>query len=80
MARLCGTADRAFKLLSLTTAGEAAEPGPAAGVPIPAPTSLRDALAQMVWSGAEALPVAAADGAPLGRVTLAAIVARGRQP
>ena len=27
VARLCGTADRAFKLLSLTTAGEAAEPG-----------------------------------------------------
>jgi osmoprotectant transport system ATP-binding protein len=80
VARLCGTADRAFKLLSLTTAGEAAEPGLAAGAPIPAPTSLRDALAQMMWSGAEALPVAAADGAPLGRVTLAAIVARGRQP
>ena len=31
VARLCGTADRAFKLLSLTTAGEAAEPGPADG-------------------------------------------------
>ena len=80
VARLCGTADRAFKLLALTTAGEAAEPGEAAGAPIPAPTSLRDALAQMVWSGAHALPVADADGAPLGRVTLESIVARGRQP
>ena len=80
VARLCGTADRAFKLLSLTTAGEAAEPGTAEGMPITAPTSLRDALARMVWSGVEALPVADVDGTPLGRVTLEAVVARGRQP
>ncbi len=80
VARLCGTADRAFKLLSLTTAGEAAEPGTAEGMPITAPTSLRDTLARMVWSGVEALPVADVDGTPLGRVTLEAVVARGRQP
>ncbi|MFZ1431116.1 MAG: ABC transporter ATP-binding protein [Geminicoccaceae bacterium] len=78
--RLTGTADRAFKLLSLTTTGEAVESGAASGTPLPAEASLRDALAELVWSGTEALPVAAADGALLGRVTLAAIVARGRQP
>ena len=78
--RLTGTADRAFKLLSLTTAAELAEPGQASGPPIHAETSLRDALAELVWSGAEALPVAASDGTLLGRVTLPAIVARGRQP
>jgi osmoprotectant transport system ATP-binding protein len=80
VARLTGTTDRAFKLLALTTAGEAAEPGPAEGAPIAAPTSLRDALAQLVWSGTDALPVATADGALIGRVTMAGIVARGRQP
>lgn len=78
--RLTGTADRAFKLLSLSTAAELAEPGLASGPPIHAETSLRDALAELVWSGAEALPVAAPDGTLLGRVTLPAIVARGRRP
>jgi osmoprotectant transport system ATP-binding protein len=80
VARLTGTSDRAFKLLALATAGEAAEPGTASGPAIPAETSLRDALAEIVWAGAEALPVAANDGTPLGRVTLAGIVARGRHP
>jgi osmoprotectant transport system ATP-binding protein len=80
VARLTGTSDRAFKLLALATAGEAAEPGTARGPAIPADTSLRDALAEIVWAGAEALPVAANDGTPLGRVTLRGIVARGRHP
>ena len=80
VARLTGTSDRAFKLLALATAGEAAEPGTASGPAIPAETSLRDALAEIVWAGTEALPVAANDGTPLGRVTLRGIVARGRHP
>ena len=78
VARLTGAGDRAYRLLSLTTAGELAEPGPAEGTPLSAATTLRDALAELVWSGADALPVVAADGAPLGRVTLGAILARGR--
>ena len=78
VARLTGAGDRAYRLLSLTTAGELAEPGPAEGTPLSAATTLRDALAELVWSGAEALPVVAEDGAPLGRVTLGAILARGR--
>ena len=78
VARLTGAGDRAYRLLSLTTAGELAEPGPAEGVALSAATTLRDALAELVWSGAEARPVVAADGAPLGRVTLGAILARGR--
>ena len=80
VSRLTGTADRAFKLLALATAGEVAEPGTAPGAPLPAGTSLREALAELVWSGADALPVVADDGAPLGRLTLAGIVARGRPP
>ena len=78
VARLTGAGDKAYRLLSLTTVGEVAEPGQADGDPLPAGTTLRDALAQLVWSGVEALPVAADDGAPLGRVTMPAILARGR--
>jgi osmoprotectant transport system ATP-binding protein len=78
VARLTGAGDKAYRLLSLTTVGEVAEPGQADGDPIPAGTTLRDALAQLVWSGVEALPVAADDGAPLGLVTMPAILARGR--
>ncbi|MFO1039354.1 MAG: ABC transporter ATP-binding protein [Geminicoccaceae bacterium] len=80
VARLLGTADRSFKLLSLTTAGDVARPGPAQGQPIPAPTSLRDVLAHLLWTGAAAAPVATADGAPLGRVTLEDIANYGRRP
>jgi osmoprotectant transport system ATP-binding protein len=79
VARLTGTADRAYRLLSLATAGEVLEPGPADGQSVPPEASLRDALAELVWSGAEALPVVAADGARLGRVTLGAILARGQR-
>ena len=78
VARLTGAGDKAYRLLSLTTVGEVAEPGQADGDPLPAGTTLRDALAQLVWSGVEALPVAADDGTPLGRVTMPAILARGR--
>ena len=78
VARLTGAGDRAYRLLSLTTVGELVEPGRGDGAPLPAATTLRDALAELVWSGAEARPVVAEDGAPLGRVTLGAILARGR--
>ena len=78
VARLTGAGDRDYRLLSLATVGEVAEPGPAEGTALSATTTLRDALAELVWSGAEALPVVAEDGAPLGRVTLGAILARGR--
>jgi osmoprotectant transport system ATP-binding protein len=78
VSRLTGTADRSLKLLSLTTAGEAAEPGAAEGPAVPAAASLRDVLAELLWSGAPAAAVVNADGTPGGRLTLAAILARGR--
>ena len=64
---MTGSADRALKLLSLTTAGEAAVAGTAAGaLPIPASVSLRDALSELVWRGADAAPVIDADGRACG--------------
>ena len=76
--RLIGDSERPFRLLSLTKVGEAAEAGEAAGPSISETASLRDALSELIARGAESLPVAAADGAPRGRVALAAILARAR--
>ena len=78
VSRLTGTADRAMKLLSLTTAGEAAEPGAAAGPTVAASATLRDVLSDLVWDGAPEATVLNADGTPRGRLTLTAILARGK--
>ena len=60
--QLVGTAERPFRLLSLTTVGEAVEPGAAEGEPISLTTTLRDALARADVVGTQALPVADATG------------------
>ena len=78
VARMTGSADRALKLLSLRTAGDVATPGPAAGLQLPATASLRDALSELMWRGAEAATVVDADGTARGRLTVAAILAAGR--
>jgi osmoprotectant transport system ATP-binding protein len=77
VSRMTGLADRAMRLLSLVTAGEAALPGVAEG-PVVAPTaSLREVLSELVWSGADAARVVDADGTLRGRLTVADILARG---
>jgi len=78
ISRLTGTGDRAMKLLSLTTAGEAAEAGPAEGATVPASATLRDVLSDLLWSGAAVVTVIDAAGTPCGRLTLAGILAHGR--
>ena len=78
VSRLTGVADRALKLLSLTTAGEAALPGACEGPQVAASVSLREVLSELVWSGAGAAAVLGADGRPSGHLTVAAILARGR--
>jgi osmoprotectant transport system ATP-binding protein len=77
VARLTGAADRAYRLLSLATARDALEDGPADGPDIHPDTSLREVLAELVWTGTAALPVGD-QSARLGRVTLNAVLARGR--
>jgi osmoprotectant transport system ATP-binding protein len=76
--RMTGSADRAMRLLSLTTAGEAASPGASDGPAVAASASLRDALSDLLWQGAESASVVDADGTPRGRLTLSAILAHGR--
>jgi osmoprotectant transport system ATP-binding protein len=78
ISRLTGTGDRAMKLLSLTTAGDAAEDGPAAGPTVAAAATLREVLSDLVWSGAPEATVVNADGTRRGRLTLGGILARGR--
>ena len=78
VARMTGVADRAMKLLSLTTAGEAAEPGQSGGPEVPASASLREALSELLWRGADSASVIGADGACRGRITVQGILAYGR--
>ena len=78
VSRMTGLADRALRLLSLTTAGELASPGAASGPEVPAAASLRDALSQMLWCGAQAAQVIGGDGKPCGQLTVAAVLAHAR--
>ena len=78
VARMTGLTDRAMKLLSLTSAAEAAQPGEAEGPAVPAAASLRDVLSELLWQGVQSARVVAADGAVLGHLTLTAILAHGR--
>ena len=57
VSRLTGSADRAMKLLSLTTAGEVAVAGIPNGPMVAASASLRDALSELVWRGADSASV-----------------------
>src|SRR5579862_5306590 len=68
VSRMTGLAERAMRLLSLTTAGEVARPGPAAGPEVPVSASLREVLSQLLWSGAQAAQVVNADGSPCGQL------------
>lgn len=67
---LIGESERPFRLLSIKTVRQALEPGSAEGQPLPDTASQREALAQLLWTGRTALPVAAADGSLIGKVTL----------
>ncbi len=78
VSRMTGLADRAMRLLSLTTAGEAALPGGSSGPAVPASASLREALSDLVWQGAQSAQVVNPDGTPCGHLTVDAILGHGR--
>lgn len=77
---LVGTGDRPFRFLSLSGVGEIVEPGAGEGDALPASATQRDALAELLWSGRSSIPVVGDDGAPLGRVTLDALVRHAARP
>ncbi|WP_111429649.1 ABC transporter ATP-binding protein [Rhodobacteraceae bacterium DSL-40] len=76
---LVGAGERPYRMLSLISTGEVAEPGTAEGTPIDAAASARDAVSELLWSGREAAPVLR-EGAPLGQVRLSALLARAAGP
>jgi osmoprotectant transport system ATP-binding protein len=78
VSRMTGASDRAMRLLSLTTAGEAALPGASNGPAVASSASLREVLSELLWCGAESAAVMDADGTPRGHLTITAILARGR--
>ena len=73
---LIGTAERPYRLLALRTLEDAVEPGEAAGPAMHMRTSQKDALAELIWSGRDALPVVSDDGRPAGRVTRETLLKR----
>ena len=73
---LIGDAERPFRLLSVANAAAAVEPGEAEGEPIQEDRSQQDALAALLWSGRDALPVVSAGGKPIGRITLSTLLKR----
>ena len=78
VSRLTGTNDRALRLLSLVTAGEAAEPGSGDTVSVASQASLREVLSDLIWQGAAAATVRRADGSAAGRLTVEGILRYGR--
>jgi osmoprotectant transport system ATP-binding protein len=76
---LIGTGDRPFRLLALDTVRDHVEPGEASGDPVDSHISLRDAYAECLWSGRDALPVVQ-DGKPIGRITLPKLTELAERP
>ncbi|MCD1616425.1 ABC transporter ATP-binding protein [Salipiger manganoxidans] len=72
VAEMVGEAERPLRFLSLIPVRDLVEPGEAEGAPLSDVASLRDALSACLRSGRDAVPVTR-DGAPMGRVTLAAL-------
>lgn len=79
VSELIGTSERPFRLLSLAKVADHIEPGEASGEPLDAGASLRDAYAELLWSGRPALPVRR-DGSIVGQVTLAELSRLAARP
>lgn len=79
VSELIGTSERPFRLLSLAKVADHIEPGEASGEPLDASASLRDAYAELLWSGRPALPVRR-DGSIVGQVTLAELSRLAARP
>lgn len=78
VAQMTGSADRALRLLSLTTVSALSRPGAVSGPCLPAGASLREALSELLWRGADAANIAS-DATAGAHVRLADIIAHGRE-
>lgn len=76
---LIGTGDRPFRLLALDIVLNNVEPGEAPGDAVDCHISLRDAYAECLWSGRDALPVVQ-DGKLIGRITLHRLTELAERP
>ncbi|AEX99833.1 ABC transporter [Oceanimonas sp. GK1] len=75
---LVGGQDRALRLLATQTLAEIMTPANTlAGPAMAAGTSLRDAMAELMWQGADRLTVVDGAGKPIGAVTLSALLKQG---
>ena len=79
VSQLIGTGERSLRLLSLTAASELSEPGACNGPAMPSSASLREVLAELVWSGASSANLREPGGAVTGHITLESILAHGRR-
>lgn len=79
VAQLIGSAERPFRLLSLGRVADHIEPGQGSGAPLDAESTLRDAYAELLWSGRAALPVTH-NGTIIGQVSLAQLSQLAARP
>ncbi|WP_375449609.1 ABC transporter ATP-binding protein [uncultured Devosia sp.] len=79
VAELIGSAERPFRLLSLGKVADHIEPGNGAGTPLDVGVTLRDAYAELLWSGRPALPVTR-DGRVVGQVSLSQLARLAARP
>ncbi|MGF9694609.1 ABC transporter ATP-binding protein [Rhizobium sp. 0TCS1.26] len=71
---MVGDGQRPFRLLAISKVADVVEAGEAEGAAIGAGSTQQDALAELIWSRRDALPVVSEEGAPLGRVTLKSLL------
>ncbi|WP_047461464.1 ABC transporter ATP-binding protein [Rhizobium rhizogenes] len=78
--QLTGTSDRALKLMSLLPLkGSMQPPRPGLGHSLPQTLNLRDALAEMIWQGADEAAVEDDSKVPVGSISMQHLIELGRK-
>jgi osmoprotectant transport system ATP-binding protein len=76
---LLGSGERAFRMLSLARVEDFVEPGIAQGAPLAASLTLKDALAELLWSARDEAPVEK-EGVVIGKLSRRQLIARAERP
>ena len=78
--QLTGTSDRALKLMSLLPLKESMQPlRPGLGYRLPQTLNLRDALAELIWQGADEATVEDESKVPVGSISIQHLIELGRK-